>query len=72
MPALAVASWAEFEQQFGPLTIHERLDAMMAQLAYTIHASAGGKEPPGRFTVRWRSSEPVSIISWLEMQAART
>jgi hypothetical protein len=74
MPALEVASWAEFEADFGPITIHERLDAVIAYIAYTSHASAGGKEPPERFTPRWRRPmrwNTDQLLTWLGAEAKR-
>ena len=54
MPALEVARWAAFESTFGPITVQERIDAAMARIAYTTHASAGGKEPFEKFVPQWR------------------
>ena len=74
MSALEVASWAEFEGDFGPLTIHERLDAVIAHIAYTVHASAGGKEAPDKFKPRWHRPmkwNDDQLFAWLDAQARR-
>jgi hypothetical protein len=74
MSALAIARWAEFEADFGPLTIQERLDAVIAHIAYTVHASAGGKEDPSKFKPQWRRQKPWTddqIWKWLDAEAKR-
>ena len=74
MSALAVARWAEFERDFGPLTVHERLDALFGSLAYTVHASAGGKEPPEKFRVKWHRPmrwDDEQLGKWLEAEARK-
>ncbi len=66
--------WGEFEAEFGPITAHERLDAVAAQIAYTVHASAGGKLPPEQFVIRWKRPEPftdVQMLTWLDAMATK-
>jgi hypothetical protein len=63
-----------FEREFGPLTMHERMDALIGQLCYVVHASAGGKASPREFMPRWR--RPVEwtdeqIWKWLDAEAKR-
>lgn len=75
MPALAIARWAEFEADFGPLTIQERIDAAIARIAYTIHASAGGKEDPSKFVVKWQ--RPIKwtdelLWKWMDAESRRS
>ena len=67
MPALAVARWAEFEGDFGPLTLHERLDHLFGWLAYHIWNAAHGERAPD-FQVKWRQKKPLTdedIWRWL-------
>jgi len=68
--------WLLFEEDFGPLTLHERIDAMSAQIAYVVHASAGGTMRPEEFQRRWVARRPldddgvVSFFSGLAKKAA--
>ncbi len=74
MPALEVARWAAFESTFGPITVQERIDAAMARIAYTVHASAGGKEPFEKFVPQWRRPQrwtDEAIWSWLDAAAKK-
>ena len=66
MPALAVARWAEFERDFGPLTVQERLDGVIRA---TIAAS--GETPPARI---WRRPErwtEENLFAWLDREAQK-
>jgi hypothetical protein len=49
--------WQTFEEDFGPMTIHERIDAL-------IQAQTG--EP-----VKWVTRRRVPIADWLEAVARR-
>jgi hypothetical protein len=74
MPALSIARWAEFEADFGPLTIQERIDAAIAHITYTVHATAGGKEPPEKFAPQWRRRmewTDENIWRWLDAIAKK-
>jgi hypothetical protein len=74
LPALEVAAWAAFEAEFGPLTVHERIDAAIARIAYTVHASAGGTEPPDRFLMEWRRPKPWTddqLWAWMDAVAKK-
>jgi len=61
--------WQTFEEDFGPITLQERVDAAMTAISYTTHASSGGKEPIGTFRPRWQSSKPVDMMAWLRARA---
>lgn len=70
MPALELAEWARFQEDFGPLTVHERIDAIGQLIAYVVHASAGGNEPPERFALVWKKPWTDDAIGrWLEAMA---
>jgi hypothetical protein len=74
MPALTLARWAEFESDFGPLTVHERIDAAAASIAYTVHASSGGKLPPEQFITRWKKPKRWTddqLWMWLGAEAKK-
>ena len=64
-------AWADFEADFGPFTIHERVDHAAAQIAYMVHAVAHDKDhqlPPEKFLVKWQRPEPLTdeqIWAWL-------
>jgi hypothetical protein len=49
--------WALFEREFGPLTLHERIDAMSAHVS--------GKP------FEWRSTPKVEITDWLTALAKK-
>jgi hypothetical protein len=71
VPARELTEWAMFEEEFGPLTVQERIDAMAAYVAYTVHASAGGKGNPADFELQWRTAPKVPITDWLSAMARR-
>jgi hypothetical protein len=74
MSAWDEAEWATFEEAFGPLTLHERIDAAAAHIAYAVHASAGGKLPPEQFVIRWGKPKRWTddqIVSWLDAMAKK-
>lgn len=60
MSALEVAHWAEFESDFGPITLHEHIDAM-------IQAQTGEK-------VKWIKQRPLTdaqLWGWLDAMARK-
>lgn len=60
MPALEVAHWRHFEETFGPLTVHERIDAL-------IQSHTGEK-------VQWRVVKPLTddqLWGWLDAMARK-
>jgi hypothetical protein len=66
--------WLLFEEEFGPLTLHERIDAMSAHVAYVVHATAGGKLRPQDFVRRWEVRKPLDddgVVSYLHAMARR-
>jgi hypothetical protein len=69
MPALSLARWAEFEGDFGPLTLHERLDALLGMVAFTIARAGGAKDAQAAdFRPRWRRQRKLTdedIWKWL-------
>lgn len=72
MSARELAEWARFEEDFGPLTLHERLDAMAGHIAYTVHATAGGSGRMSDFMPQWRSRRRSGdIIDWLAAVATK-
>jgi hypothetical protein len=75
MPAWEVMAWAVFEGEFGPLSLHQRMDWLIAQQTWAVFAAAGGKDfrgkvddfvPDWRPPVRWESD-----TDWLKIMAAR-
>ena len=71
MSAWELSEWAVFEREFGPLTVQERLDATAAQIAYAVHATAGGKGQLKDFMPQWRPQPKMEITDWLEAMAAK-
>jgi hypothetical protein len=71
MSARELAEWSLFEEGFGPLTLHERLDALAAQICYIIHASAGGKGRLEDFIPQWRRAPKMEITDWLSALATK-
>lgn len=63
--------WVMFEEEFGPLTIQERIDAAAGLIAYTVHATAGGKAQLADFIPQWRPQPKVEITEWLSAIAKR-
>lgn len=60
-----------FEEEFGPLTVQERIDAMAAHVAYIVHASAGGQGRPEEFALEWRPARRMEMTDWLAAMARR-
>ena len=57
MSAWELAGWAKFEEDFGPLTLHERIDALLQVTT--------GKP------VQWRSQgNPSADLRWMSMLKA--
>ena len=66
--------WQTFEEEFGPITLHERVDGMAQMIAYTVHASAGGEATPDKFKPRWhkpRRWTDEELFAWLDVQASK-
>ena len=63
--------WAVFEETYGPLTMGERIDHMAALIAYTTHASEGGKMPMAEFLPRWKRKPDIQIEDWLSAVAEK-
>ena len=66
MPALELAYWAEFERDFGPLTVQERIDGLIRTTMV-----AGNMEPPLRIwwkPVRWTDDQ---LFTWLDAEARK-
>ena len=57
--------WQAFEEDFGPVTLHERIDGAAQQIAYNVHVAAGGKEQPERFRMSW-GTRRFDEVAWLE------
>ena len=71
IPSLELTEWAKFEEEFGPLTMHERIDHAAAYVAYVVHASAGGQGKPEDFTFAWKPKPDVDIFDWLAAVAVK-
>lgn len=73
MPAAELAEWVAFEREFGPITLHERIDAAAAVIALHIHNSVPrrhGKEyGVSDFLPKWGIQESVRQQSPEEMMA---
>jgi hypothetical protein len=71
---LDIARWRAWEEENGPMLLHERIDAAAQLIAYNVHAAGGGKEAPERFRINWRSRAltPDQQVSWLRALAARS
>jgi hypothetical protein len=69
---LELVHWHEFEQDFGPMTLHERIDVLGATIAYAIYVAHGGKDAqPRDFLPQWQSDRPVDEVAWFRMMAKR-
>ena len=61
-----LVEWATFEEEFGPLTIHERLDWQMALRAY----EQTGKGEIADHLPQWRSGQAKAhFADWLSAMA---
>ena len=71
LSAHELMEWAVFEEEYGPLTMGERIDHMAALVAFTAHATAGGKMTMDEFVPRWQRAQKVEpdIIGWLSARA---
>lgn len=63
--------WAKFEQSFGPLTIHERIDNAAALICFVLNRSLGGKANLDDFRPRYRAREKVDLFEFLKGEANR-
>lgn len=70
-------AWQRFEDDFGPLTLHERIDHAAALISYTVAAAAGLKNDRGRaveivdFLPTWqREGEAPSVAEWFKAVAS--
>lgn len=73
MTVAELLDWQEFEEDFGPMTVHERIDAAAQMIAYTVHASAGGEASPDKFRLQWGGGHttPENFFRWLGVVATR-
>ncbi len=80
MSTRELIEWEAFEEDFGPMTVHERIDAAVAILAHQQalhHAAAQGVElhtPVTDFLPQWESEtegEGPHITDWLSAMAKR-
>ncbi len=60
-----VVHWGKFQEEFGPLTLHERIDAVGAMIASTVAASAGAEVEPSDFLIDWKERPAPSAVDWL-------
>jgi hypothetical protein len=77
MPELI--EWGTFEEDFGPLTLHERIDAAVAILAHqqAVYHGTDAHTPVTEFQPRWQTEaqaeeEGPHIVDWLSAMARRT
>jgi hypothetical protein len=62
MTARELTDWIAFERVFGPITVHERLDVLLARVAYAVVAAAGGKARPEDFMPRWDQAPRAGTV----------
>lgn len=62
--------WETFEEEFGPLTLHERIDAGIALLLHQQALLHGMKGDVEDFLPRWeRAGTGADLADWLSMMA---
>lgn len=59
----ALLEWREFEANFGPLTIQERIDQAGAVVAWTVARCAGAEVDIKDFLPAWGKEEPVGHVA---------
>lgn len=64
-----LVAWRRFEDEFGPLTIQERLDHGFAMLAWLL---VGKQGDPADYLPEWGPApEPPSMFEWLQARARK-
>jgi hypothetical protein len=72
MPYRRLIEWQAFEEEFGPLTLHKRLDWAVALLTYSQAISNGYRGKPSDFLPEWESPKAVAhIADWLSAVARK-
>jgi hypothetical protein len=69
-----LVEWSVFEEDFGPLTVHERIDANAALISHAIvNALTNGQAGDvADYGPRWESAEPKAhIVDWLSAIATK-
>jgi len=61
--------WRLFEDEFGPITLHERIDAAAALIAHTVWKAAGQEGDIGDFMPTWQREGAASAVDWLKAMA---
>ena len=59
MSTREMVAWSAFESDFGPLTLHERIDHAAALIAFTVWKAAGQKGRLEDFLPQWRAEEEL-------------
>jgi hypothetical protein len=67
MPATELVEWEAFEDEFGPLLVHERIDWAVAFLV----AQRAGSENVKDFLPQWEREGQVHIADWLSAIARK-
>ena len=71
MTTTELQEWVLFEREFGPLTVHERIDAAAELVGYVTHASHGGTGKLADFLPQWRPVAQVDIVDYFRAIATR-
>ena len=63
-----LAEWEAFEQSFGPIVLHERIDAAQAMLSSVTARSHGAKGDlrAVKFLPQWEGPEPQTADDMVE------
>jgi hypothetical protein len=73
MPYRELIEWETFLEEFGPVTLHERLDWSVAQLVYAQAVQGGYKGSVSDFVAEWETDEPKAhIVDWLSAVARKS
>jgi hypothetical protein len=64
--------WEAFVEEFGPVTLHERLDSGFALLMQQQAAYHGDQRSVEEFLPRWEREGKAHIADWLSAMAKRT
>lgn len=68
MSARELMEWSVFEETFGPLTLHERMDGAAAIIAFA-HTGQGNVSD---YMPRWEKETKGNVIDWLSAISRKT
>jgi hypothetical protein len=68
MSTRELVEWEAFEEEMGPLLIHQRIDSAVAILA----AQRAGSENVSDFLPRWEREGEAHIVDWLSAMARKS